>query len=265
MSGHNWNAPVSLISKPKGARKQAADARLEQYKKVILSTLNPDYSSAACGLQPIHGLPLSSTKVRSGRSSTAARRARLQKEMAMAAGELMNGSKPAAVPFAAPPAAALAASSTGLGAGLSLNLANLQAQVKALSQQLALAAGRDSTSATAPVKGEDERSSSPSSDPPLSATTVGTPSAEPTLGAWPSNAELSKLRLLQLAELNKLQQLQCLQALHRSVTTRTEPSLPLHMQLQTALWQLQHSQMAASKHPSHSEAAAALLQLAPCR
>ena len=39
MASVTWNAPVSLHKKPKGARKQAAEARLEQYKQWIVASL----------------------------------------------------------------------------------------------------------------------------------------------------------------------------------------------------------------------------------
>ena len=78
-----WNAPLSLSSKPKGARKQAADDRLKRYQKLFLeaaSTVAFESGSSAVVV------PLNKV------ARKAARRARQREEMLQAASSLMEDS-----------------------------------------------------------------------------------------------------------------------------------------------------------------------------
>lgn len=311
MSGaHNWNAPVSLTSKPKGARKQAADARLEQYKKVILSTLNPEMSGNR-NLLLQKGLQGIST-TRSAKSSTAARRARLQKEMAMAASQLMAGSEAATPPnnvshfplappqLHVPPQSSqhhmppqhhvpvisahlqLATHATatskleanGSAPDLSLHLVNLETQLKLFSHQLASMAATSSKpikSEELPKASHDRDASKQSMSLPHHMTASSSEIAHSTSacihGPVP-HVDLAKLHLQQMAELNRLQQLQCLerlQALQHSLVVRpNETVATAKVQTSTVKIQLRPVQTQGLANQSQSEAAAALLQLAPC-
>lgn len=99
----NWNHCVSLIEKPKGARKQAADARLERYKKQMTAAmpglkhdqLTPRAVSSVTDLRSqLEGM----LGVREGTgstkpmSSTSQRRARQKAEVINAATSLMSSS-----------------------------------------------------------------------------------------------------------------------------------------------------------------------------
>eukprot|EP00966_Prymnesium_polylepis_P088502 2048439-Prymnesium_polylepis.1 len=150
----NWNHCVSLIDKPKGARKHAADARLERYKKQIVAAM----PSIAHAQQPAARTAMTTEETRKcledllttsnankSMSATAQRRARQKAEMMTAAASLISSSPAASVAPAAPtlPAAlpaALLAPSTDYVAQAH-QLASLEQQVALLSQQVASVAG----------------------------------------------------------------------------------------------------------------------------
>ena len=85
----NWNAPVSLSKKPKGARKQAAEARLEHYKQLIVASL----PSAAPNDYGAVGRPTLNKPI----SAAIARRIRQQSEMVGAAASLLRCETPAGI------------------------------------------------------------------------------------------------------------------------------------------------------------------------
>ena len=151
----NWNNPVSLISKPKGTRKQAAANRLAQYKSLILHTMGPTEEAGLRSLaassnaeQPLGRLY--------GKGASAARRVRRQNEMAAAAAALLQPEgtpalppppqqqQPPPPPIAATPSTALALCRGGMElaaapAPLAQHIQALQQQVHSLTRQLAIA------------------------------------------------------------------------------------------------------------------------------
>lgn len=82
-----WNNPVALSSKPKGARKQAADDRLKRYQKLFLEAANTvAFESGGSAVV----VPLNKV------ARKAARRARQREEMLQAASSLLQDAAPGA-------------------------------------------------------------------------------------------------------------------------------------------------------------------------
>ena len=82
-----WNNPVALSSKPKGARKQAADDRLKRYQKLFLEAANTvAFESGGSAVV----VPLNKV------ARKAARRARQREEMLQAASSLLEDAAPGA-------------------------------------------------------------------------------------------------------------------------------------------------------------------------
>uniref|UniRef100_A0A7S4II62 Uncharacterized protein n=1 Tax=Prymnesium polylepis TaxID=72548 RepID=A0A7S4II62_9EUKA len=230
----NWTQPVSLISKPKGASKQAADARLQQYKSLILSTLQPNEETKlrqlACSTTPASQAKLY------GKGASAARRARRQNEMAEAAASLLtsDGAPALGAPLSQQQHLgfnALQATAPTAPAQLSLHITALQQQVNALTQQLAVAAA---------VKPEQAHQLA------LDAATAAAPA-----GAQPGATELSR-RVAQMAQLVELQKLQWSQQL-----TELFSSAPDDVHDEP------RQQAAAAAVQQEEAAVAALLGLAP--
>ena len=197
----SWHAPVSLSKKPKGARMQAADARLEQYKQWIMASLPnstelaPSTNSALASGALSKPMPGSKPISKQARAA-AARRARRQSEMIGAAASLLRGSG----------ATDLASAAATLG---------LEVPEGTTSQAALLGA--------APAKATDEEALNPDgqaaidekvvaltrqvSPPPASDAVTEPDIAGPIGMGMGIDLELQRLRLQQLQQLSRMQQL----------------------------------------------------------
>ena len=98
----SWHAPVSLHKQPKGARMQAVEARLEQYKQWIMTSLPKSAEPAPFTTSASLSKPVPSPKpISKHAKAAAARRARRQSEMIGAAASLLRGSGPKGLASAA--------------------------------------------------------------------------------------------------------------------------------------------------------------------